>query len=196
MIEIEELRRRFIYNAETGDIFWRERNRSEFSSDLAYRSHMRFSGKAAGSLSKTKCGMFYRQVNFDLKRLLLHRVAWAIFHGEHPEKIDHINGDTLDNRICNLRNVSHSENSKNQGIGLANTSGYVGVYENKQGVMYPWRAAIKVDQKYIHLGNHKTAEDAYKARKEAEKFYGFSSLHGERERSADIVVNMQQKLKN
>lgn len=51
-------------------------------------------------------------INTSIK---LHRVAWFLYYGKWPEKcIDHINGDRSDNRIENLRDVSHSENSLNK----------------------------------------------------------------------------------
>ena len=47
-------------------------------------------------------------------QIFAHRIAWFLYHGKWPEKyIDHINGNRSDNRIENLREVSHSENCKN-----------------------------------------------------------------------------------
>ena len=44
----------------------------------------------------------------------LHRIVWALCYNELPEKtIDHMNGNRLDNRIENLREVSGSENNLN-----------------------------------------------------------------------------------
>ena len=40
-----------------------------------------------------------------------HRVAWLIAHGRWPEHtIDHINQNPADNRLCNLRDVTHADN--------------------------------------------------------------------------------------
>ncbi|MDA6380520.1 HNH endonuclease signature motif containing protein [Escherichia coli] len=57
-----------------------------------------------------------------------HRLAWLIVYGTMPDGfIDHINRVRTDNRISNLRLVTHSENMQNRKIQKNNKSGYRGV---------------------------------------------------------------------
>ena len=42
-----------------------------------------------------------------------HHAVWAWHYGRFPSQIDHIDGNRLNNRICNLREVSTSENHCN-----------------------------------------------------------------------------------
>lgn len=81
--------------------------------------------------------------------------------------IDHINHNTFDNRRCNLRIATPSQNNMNSKIRSQNSSGVTGVDYMKS--VNKWRARIKK----IHLGTFDNFEDAIKARKEAEnKYFG------------------------
>lgn len=99
----------------------------------------------------------------------LHRVIAAPKAGYH---VDHINGNGLDNRRENLRVTTMSQNLMNQRKSRANTSGFKGVSFHKQ--RQKWRACIKKDGKYMHLGLFNTPEAAYAAYCEAS-----AKLHGE-----------------
>jgi hypothetical protein len=71
---------------------------------------------------------------------------------------DHINGITLDNRKCNLRTATNSQNQCNKKIQLNNTSGYKGVSWSKRA--NKWKAQIQYNNKYIYLGYFNAAEEA------------------------------------
>ena len=91
-----------------------------------------------------------------------------IMKANKNQNVDHINGNTLDNRKDNLRICTHKQNLRNQKLSSANTSGYKGVSWNKRDKI--WHAYIKVDQKRIHLGlfkNKINAAVAYNAAAEA-----------------------------
>lgn len=86
------------------------------------------------------------------------------------QQCDHINHDTLDNRKCNLRNVTSSQNSMNRkGVRSDNVLGVRGVSPHGNG----FRAFIYIDRKRIYFRTHKNLQDALSDRKEAEmKYYG------------------------
>lgn len=72
---------------------------------------------------------------------LVHRIIWKIFNLEIPDGfvIDHIDGDSFNNKISNLRCVTLAENKRNQSKVKSNKSGVTGVrYEG--GKNPRWRA--------------------------------------------------------
>ena len=58
----------------------------------------------------------YLRVKTSKTRVMVHRLVWETFNGSIPEgmEIDHINTIKTDNRLENLRCVSHKENSNNE----------------------------------------------------------------------------------
>jgi hypothetical protein len=83
--------------------------------------------------------------------------------------VDHRNRNTLDNRRCNLRFCTHSQNQQNRYCNRG-TSKYKGVYRERNG----WRAYIGFESKQIWLGSFSSEEDAARAHDRAAKIY-----HGE-----------------
>lgn len=86
--------------------------------------------------------------------------------------VDHINGDTLDNRRSNLRLATVAQNNLNCTRRKDNTSGYKGVKKDKRSLK--WSARIWANGKRLHLGTFNTPEEAYQAYCDASKLY-----HGE-----------------
>jgi hypothetical protein len=131
-----------------------------------------FRWRATGSGRKAKVGSElngrgYLQVRVAGKRYYAHRLAWLYVYGAWPrEYIDHINRDTADNRIANLREATPAENQQNRDTNKNNTSGYLGVSWRKD--CSRWAAKIMVDGKHHRLGLFKDLADAVAARKAAE----------------------------
>ena len=96
----------------------------------------------------------------------LHRL---VTHAKDGQQVDHINLDITDNRKCNLRNVTKSQNGMNHVKPTNNTSGTVGVYWNKSKGL--WEACIIENNNRIYLGSFINKNDAINMRKEAEQKY-------------------------
>jgi hypothetical protein len=130
-------------------------------------------GTVAGSVNNTG----YIRIKVQLKRHSAHRLAYLYMYGAFPhQEVDHINGVKHDNRWCNLRRVSHQENSKNRPLASNNASGVSGVRWKKD--RNSWGARIYVGGKEINLGCTKDWFEAVCAKKSAENKYGFHVNHG------------------
>lgn len=151
---VDQIRELFDYEPDTGLVYWKAKGSG------------RIKKKPAGTIEN----LGYIGILINGKRIRAHRIAWVLHYGKWPEdQIDHINGNGLDNRICNLREATNSQNGKNTGKPKSNTSGVVGVCFEK--FTNKWKAFIKVDYKQINLGRYVNFEDAVSARKDAEKLY-------------------------
>ena len=136
----------------------------------------------------------YKGIKLFNKQYRLHRLVWLYNYGVFPTMdIDHIDGNPSNNKICNLRCVSMSQNQKNKAMNRNNTSGIMGVrFDSSRN---KWFAYIKVNDKLKNLGRYDTVDDAKKARQKAEKEYGFHENHGRKrypDKFEDIVFRNQE----
>ncbi len=96
------------------------------------------------------------------KSVQIQRFIWQHVNGSIPDKmqVDHINGNTLDNRLDNLRivtNRGNQHNRRDQREGQT-SSKYVGVTWSKSSKK--WMAQIRVRGANKYLGHFDTEEDA------------------------------------
>ncbi|AUR99409.1 hypothetical protein NVP1265O_30 [Vibrio phage 1.265.O._10N.286.52.F6] len=174
MITQELVKELLHYDPETGEFTHKHRGRHHFSNDGRFRHwNDRFSGLKAGK----KRSNGYWIITIFNKAYRAHRIAWLYVYGSFPSgQIDHINGVRNDNRIKNLRDVNQAENGKNQKRRSTNTSGVTGVWFSKQKGKYV--AEILVNGVKHHIGTFESVTAAAKARKEAERKFGFHKNHG------------------
>lgn len=137
--------------------------------------------------SRTKVGSIagcvghygYVHIGLDGSRYRANRLAYVYMHGSIPDGmwIDHINGDRADNRICNLRAATPSQNGQNQGGSHADSStGVKGVYFHKGAQKYT--AMITTNRQTTYLGLFGSVEEAIAARAAAERaLHPFSPLN-------------------
>jgi hypothetical protein len=92
-------------------------------------------------------------------RYLIHRV---IMNCPEGMDVDHINGIRTDNRRCNLRICTRSQNAANSKIRVDSKTGYKGVSTSSRNKK-KWEARITVNYKVIQLGTYLSPEEAAKA---------------------------------
>jgi len=167
----EILRELLRYDPNTGKLYWKPRGRECFSSDRAFKAfNSKFAGKEALT-SPNESG--YKRGNVLGVTVRAHRAGWAIYYGEWPNGfIDHVNGDTSDNRLANLRTATQTQNMWNTRPTKNCKSKLKGVHFCK--TTNRWRSKIRLDGKHIHLGRFDTEEAAHAAYCKAAKNY-----HGE-----------------
>ena len=167
MIEItsEYLKQIFDYDNVNGLLIWKTKH--SFKIKI---------GDIAGTVANHRRKQ-YRHIRINKIRYKSSRLIWLYHKGQWPSYIiDHISGDSLDDRIENLRDVTIEVNNKNIRMRRDNTSGTTGV------CWYPptkkWIAQIVVNYKPIFLGYFPDLSNAINARNEANTKYGFHKNHG------------------
>ena len=103
----------------------------------------------------------YRGIRFNGKDYKEHRLVWLYHHSVWPKRLDHINRVKDDNRIENLREVTHQQN-------MFNTSAYK---NNKLGVKnicvsksFRYQVGFTLNGKVVYLGTFDTIEEAIEKR--------------------------------
>jgi hypothetical protein len=144
------------YEPDTGHFYWQK---------MLGKARRGFAGKRAGS---DRPNQHYTTISVCGRVYYAHRLAWFYTHGRWPnEHIDHINGDKLDNRLCNLREATRAQNMRNSRRHKDNTSGFTGVrFHRPSG---KWQACGSYDHRFRSFGYYDTAEEAAKARELATK---------------------------
>lgn len=99
----ESIRSYISYNPETGAFTWTKKPNRRIK--VGEPAGKEWDGGRRGK---------YIRIGFQGIKYYGHRVAWFLAHNEQADEIDHINNDSLDNRLCNLRNVDHRANMNNQ----------------------------------------------------------------------------------
>lgn len=125
-------------------------------------------GQVAGSTRK----LGYVMIGIcGLGQFGAHRLAWVYVHGHIPDgmEIDHIDNDPSNNRLCNLRLASSSEQKQNKRVQSNNRSGLKGAYYHACHKGKKWRSQIKAGGRLIFLGYYHTAEEAHQAYASAAK---------------------------
>lgn len=152
----------FVYDKDAGKLLWKV-NRPK-----------RKAGSEAGNVrSDGRYRTVHATINGVKKRLYVHRIIWEMINGPIPEGmvIDHIDGNTLNNKLENIRLVTRTQNQRNSKTPRNNTSGEVGIKRNHVPSFVVMVAGKNV-------GSYATMEEAIKARDAKYMELGFHENHG------------------
>lgn len=139
----------------------------EYHDKGLYWKEDRHSNKVKGLLAGAPDSRGYRCVHINKKIYKMHRLVYLYHHGYFPKVVDHINGDTLDNSIDNLRDVSSSVNAQNRSHFSGNKTGIRNVSYSSKSNKYVVRVCIDYVSRY--MGEFSTLEEATTAALAARK---------------------------
>ncbi len=157
MLTQKKLKENLHYNPKTGEFIWLKAKGS----------------RAAGAIAVCVFHNGYRLIRINNKMYQASRLAWLYVYGYTLEnEVDHINRNSLDDRIENLREVSRQCNMRNTGNPKNNTSGVKGVSWDKS--QRKWKVRIGINETQKHIGRHADYSEAICHRLAAEQCIGWS----------------------
>lgn len=158
---------------EDGYLTWKSRPLSHFeNSGNMKRFNTPNSGNIVGYFNKRtdskregfgywRVGISLKGLGFSIGHFKLHRIIYALHHGVFPEIVDHIDGDTNNNRISNLRPATNEQNGWNSFSNINSVTGFKGVsYVNAKNRVKKFKAGIERGGHTFFLGLYHTAEEA------------------------------------
>lgn len=151
------LRKLLRYEPDTGKLYWRVRQAADIcarGSRSAQTVCNALNARRAGKEALTSISNWgYLTGAIDKRSYQAHRVIWALHYGRWPDgEIDHINRIKTDNRICNLRVASRSQNGANCHLKSTNSTGFIGVFLPKASGR--WIAYARSNGRQVSLGGY------------------------------------------
>jgi len=137
------IRSTFSYNPKTGSFVRKNRAR----------------GPAPVGQFGSDNGDGYYKIRFNGKKYFVHVLAWVHFYGAWPLRlIDHIDGNSQNNAITNLRLATHAQNCWNRRRRSDNKVGAKGVCWDKQ--RHAYRVQLVINGKRVFQKITRDLDDA------------------------------------
>ena len=127
----------YLFDYKNGELFWK----NPISTKLKI-------GQKAGSKGSNN----YLKVSINGKLYLNHRIIFMMHYGYFPKIVDHIDNNSLNNLIENLRLATKSQNQHNANISKNNKSGIKGIYWHKANSK--WKVQFKLNGKKMYFGEY------------------------------------------
>lgn len=139
---------------EDGKLYWNYRPEGMKAWNLRFANRQGFTADN---------GKGYKIGSIHAVRVYAHHVVWCMHHGDWPtQDIDHINWDRGDNRIENLRQLTHAQNCQNFKDRPLSSSGHRHISWAKERSQ--WVVKFKFDSSRRFIGRFDTLDAAIAAR--------------------------------
>jgi hypothetical protein len=161
MIDASALKQILLYAPRKGVFYWIK----------PPKAHADLLGEEAGSAAQSGSGKSYVNIQIGGRKYRRSRLAFLYMIGRWPdETIDHINGNSLDDRWVNLREATIMQNAWNHHKRRKRSTLPMGVRTNPSG---RFSARICVNRRHIQLGTFDCEYEAHEAYRIASiKYYG------------------------
>lgn len=150
IVDAEQLRAMFALS-EDGTLVWKAP--PKFHPDLI--------GQSAGALTPSRHGKSYWNVQINGRKVKRSRIVFCLTTGRWPtDQIDHIDGNSLNDNPCNLREATATQNAWNHKGRRKASPLPMGVRQAKSGRFV---ARIAVNKRKLTIGSFDTIEAAQSA---------------------------------
>ena len=152
-IDLNLLNHLFTFDMKNGKVFWKN----------PPKLHPRMLGKEAGAKRLSGKNKYYCRIKINKKAVLRSHIIFYVANGFKAKPcIDHINGNSLDDRPCNLRQATITENAWNHKFRKKSNNLPMGIrFQSNKFI-----ARISHNKHQIHIGSFNKLDDAVNAYKQ------------------------------
>ena len=127
---------RYLFRYEDGVLYWKNPSNPKRT--------------PVNSIAGTNHPRGYVHIQYMRKSYKAHRIIYLMFYGDTPDIVDHIDGDTRNNHVENLRAANHAGNAQNARKRADNSSGVKNVSWHKR--ISKWGVSLSIQGKIRHFG--------------------------------------------
>jgi hypothetical protein len=150
-LTVAEIEKRLSVDLETGCCFWKDPT----------KHHLNLIGKEAGGPRKNRANKFYWVIKLNGIPYKRAQLILTVASGKWPDQmVDHIDGDSLNDKATNLRHATGTQNAWNHRGRVKSNDLPMGIRQLPSG---KFQARVACNKKTINIGSFHSLSDAQEA---------------------------------